>query len=92
MSFDPTDPNKKKHPRKFGFKILAPKTRQAKIHWQKILIFLENNFKGFHQDFIICLKCYLNGDVTRKFVSVIRNFVFRKSKQVEDNMRREQLE
>ena len=33
----------------------------------------------------------LSGDILRKFVSVIQNFMLPKSKQVEDNMWREQL-
>ena len=57
MSVDPRDPNERKRPRKFDTKILVPKSGQVKTQWQKILIFLENNFKEFHRHFPICLKC-----------------------------------
>ena len=45
MSFNPADPNKRKHPRKFDNKTLTPKTRKAKTHWQKLsFVCFLNNF------------------------------------------------
>ena len=50
--------------------------RQALI----FVCFFWTNFSEFHRGFLICSKWYPNDDVTRKFVSVTRNFQLTKSK------------
>ena len=59
MSLNLTYSNKRKHFRRFDIKILTPKSRQAKNHWQK-LIFLRFVlfFLNCKRDFYICSKCY----------------------------------
>lgn len=43
---DPTVPTKRKYPKKYDINILAPKNRQAKPHWQKLL-FVYFSWKQF---------------------------------------------
>ena len=43
MSLSQTDPNKRKHPKKFYTKTIAPKSRQAKLTGKRFFL-VESNF------------------------------------------------
>ena len=45
MSFDPTDPDRRKQPRKFVTRTSEPKIRRARTHWLKL-----HRKRGMHSE------------------------------------------